>query len=85
MVTPGIVFKSLSLILVVRRRVQVEEIAGVAGPDEHCMDPLILPLHNELGHHHHVFGVHCAIGDPVFLWEAKVAEVVEVAEVSVRT
>ena len=33
------------------------------------MDPLVLPVDVELGHHHHVLGVYRAVGNPVLLGE----------------
>ena len=36
-------------------------------PDQHSVNAFVLPIDKELGHHHHVLGVHSAVSDPVFL------------------
>ena len=68
MVTPGMVCSLSSLILTNERLVLIvltNERRVL--PDQHSVNALVLPIDKELGHHHHVLGVHSAIGDPVFL------------------
>ena len=72
MVTPGMVC-SLSSLILTNERLVLRTLTSERGvlPDQHSVDSLVLPVDKELGHHHHVLGVHGAVGDPVFLTNEK--------------
>ena len=68
MVTPGMVC-SLSSLILTNERLVLRTLTNERRvlPDQHSVDALVLPVDKELGHHHHVLGVHGAVSDPVFL------------------